>query len=249
MSADIHTLTGAYAVDALADDERQLFESHLEACEACRQEVAELQATAARLGAAESMTPPAGMRDAVLSQLDHVRQEGPSRRPSLPDVPRIRPSRRWARSLLAPAAAVVAIAVLGLTAIVANLDDRMDQLETASDQVRDVMAAADAQVIDVETGGDETVRVVMSHDRNEAVFLVDGMQAAPAGQSYVLWMIDADGRAEPAGTLAIDDRGRATRVLAGDLDTTAAIGVTMEPADQPVREPTSDPLMVADLTT
>ncbi|MEX1178727.1 MAG: anti-sigma factor [Nitriliruptor sp.] len=249
MAADIHTLTGAYAVNALPDDERRMFEAHLDACDACRQEVAELQATAARLGAASAMTPPAGLREAVLGQLGDVRQEAPTRTSTLPDRSRISPSRRWMTSMLAPAAAIVAIAVLGLAAIVANLNERMDQIETASTQMTDVMAAADAQVIDVETGGPETVRVVLSEARNEAVFLVDGMAAAPEGHNFVLWLIDDEGGAEPAGTLVVDERGRANRVLAGELATTAAIGVTVEPADQPVRQPTTDPVMVAELTT
>jgi anti-sigma-K factor RskA len=247
MSPDIHTLTGAYAVNALPEEERRRFEDHLDVCDACRQEVAELQATAARLGAAEAMAPPAGMREAVLSQLDDVRQEAPSRRSSLSEIPRISPAPRWLTSLVAPAAAIAAVAAIGLAVVVANLNTRMDQLETASSQMADVMVAADAQVIDVPTGGSETARVVLSETRNEAVFLVDGMAAAPEGHNLVLWLIDGEGTAEPAGTLALDDRGRAMRVLAGDLDTMTAIGVTVEPDDQPVRRPTSDPLMVAEL--
>jgi anti-sigma-K factor RskA len=249
MSPDIHTLTGAYAVNALPEEERRRFEDHLDACEACRLEVEELQATAARLGAAEAMAPPAGMREEVLARIDDVRQEAPSRLPSLPDIHRMSPSRRWLTSLVAPAAAVAAIAVLGLSAVVANLNSRMDQLETSTSQVNDVMVAADAQVIDVPTDGEETARVVLSTSRNEAVLLVDKMTSAPEGHNLVLWLIDGEGTAEPAGTLTLDDRGRATRVLAGELDTTVAIGVTVEPADQPVRQPTTDPVMVAELPT
>ncbi|HYN16781.1 MAG TPA: zf-HC2 domain-containing protein, partial [Actinomycetes bacterium] len=52
MSADLHTLTGAFAAHALSDTERLAFERHLEACPACAQEVRELQATTARLGSA-----------------------------------------------------------------------------------------------------------------------------------------------------------------------------------------------------
>lgn len=249
MSADIHTLTGAYAVDALPDDEREMFEVHLDACDACRQEVAELQATAARLGSASAVTPPPGLRDAVLGRIDDVRQEAPPRPASRQEVTSISPARRWLSSVAAPAAAIVAIAVLGLSAVVANLGNRIDQLETSTTQLTDVMAAADAQVIDVDTGGPETVRVVMSTARNEAVFLVDGMEAAPDGHAFVLWLIDDQGAAEPAGTLSVDERGRATRVLAGELSTTVAIGVTVEPDDQPIRQPTTDPIMVAELTT
>ena len=51
---ELHTLTGAYATDALDADERGAFEQHLESCGSCRLEVAELRATAARLAVATS---------------------------------------------------------------------------------------------------------------------------------------------------------------------------------------------------
>ena len=41
-SADIHALSGAYAVDAVDDIERAEFERHLATCADCREEVAEL---------------------------------------------------------------------------------------------------------------------------------------------------------------------------------------------------------------
>lgn len=254
MSPDIHTLTGAYAVNALPDDERRFFEEHLAACDSCAQEVAELQATAARLGAASSVAPPPGMRDAVLARIADVRQEAPEvsdERGTSPGAgaPSSTPPRRWLTAVLAPAAAVLAIAILGLSAIVANLNGRIDQLEATTDQVTNVLAAEDAQTIDIDTGGDETARLIMSPSRNEAVFLVDGMAAAPADHDFVIWLIDGEGEAEPAGTFEVDERGRATRVLAGDLASAAALGVTVEPSDEPISEPTSDPLMVAEMPT
>ena len=59
MSADLHTLTGAYAAHALSDGERLAFERHLAACPACAQEVRELTETAARLGTAVAARPSA----------------------------------------------------------------------------------------------------------------------------------------------------------------------------------------------
>ncbi|NKE62613.1 anti-sigma factor, partial [Lentzea sp. PSKA42] len=61
-SADLHTLTGAYAVNALSDTERAAFETHLIRCESCATEVAELAATATRLGAAVDFPPPPQLR-------------------------------------------------------------------------------------------------------------------------------------------------------------------------------------------
>ena len=39
MSSDLHTLSGAYALNALSAEEAEQFQRHLEACPACTQEV------------------------------------------------------------------------------------------------------------------------------------------------------------------------------------------------------------------
>jgi anti-sigma-K factor RskA len=248
-SPDVHTLTGAYAVDALPDDERRAFEAHLAECEACTQEVAELQITAAHLGAASAVAPPAGMKDAVLARIGEVRQEAPSPRVDELAQRRVSAGRRWSSRLLAPAAAIMAIAVIGLTATVIDLQGRLDRVEANSMQVSDVMAAADAQLVDIDTGGAASARLVVSSSRSEAVLLVDGMSAAPADHRFVIWLIDGEGTPLPAGSFEVDDRGRATRVLAGGLTTAAALGVTVEPEDQPIVAPSTDPVMLVELPT
>lgn len=258
MSPDLHTLTGAYAVDALPGDERRVFEEHLSVCDACGQEVAELVATAARLGAASVISPPAGLREAILAQLPDIRQEPPvrgARTASGAGEPtsnvtelRGRTSRPWVANLMAPAAAVAAIAVLGLAAIVANLNDRLDQVETASSQMSGIVAAPDAEWIDVPDTDAEMARVVVAPSRGEAMFMVDGMPATETGSNYVLWLIDEEGAA-PAGAFEVDERGRASRVVTGDLAATDVIGVTVEPADVAPVEPTSDPILAVELGT
>jgi anti-sigma-K factor RskA len=255
MRADIHTLTGAYVVDALPEDEQQLFEEHLEECDACRQEVGELLVTAANIGSSLSEPPPASLRDAVMAEIDQTRQEPPPAAEASDDGAdaavvalddRRRPEpRRWWTHLVAPAAAVVAIAVVGLSLMVANLTDRLDQLEAASSQVTDVLAAPDAETLTVEGPGGSFARVVVASSRGEAVFLTDGMPETSPDETYELWLIDEEGPA-PAGLFDVDDRGRATRVLTGDLAGAAAIAVTVEP-EGGSPQPTSDPLMVVEL--
>jgi anti-sigma-K factor RskA len=247
MSPDIHTLTGAYAADALPEDERRAFEQHLAACEACAQEVAELQATAARLGAASYEPPPARLKAAVLAEIDEVRQE-PPRRPAQDAGATSRPGRfgggRWSGVAL-PAAAIVVVAVLGLSAVVANLNTRVHEVETRATQLTDVLAASDAQLIDTEGPAGSRARVVVSASRGEAVFLASGMDPAPQEHTYELWLIH-DAGATPAGLFDVDERGRATRVMTGDLGSTLAIGVTVEP-EGGSPQPTTDPVMVVEL--
>jgi anti-sigma-K factor RskA len=243
VSPDIHTLTGAYAADALPEDERRFFEQHLAACDACAQEVAELQATAARLGAASYEPPPPGLKGAVLAEIDQVRQEPPRTGPGEGAAPSRRRG-RWSSLALSAAAAVV-VAVLGLGAVVANLSTRLSEVETHATQLTDVLAASDAQLVEAEGPEGSRARVVLSATRGEAVFLVSGMDPAPHEHTYELWLID-DAGATPAGLFDVDDRGRATRVMTGDLGSTLAIGVTVEP-EGGSPQPTTDPVMVVEL--
>lgn len=78
MNAEIHTLTGAYAIDALSGTERVAFEHHMAACAACAVEVGELRATAARLGTAEAVAPPAALKQQVLAAARRTRQLPPA---------------------------------------------------------------------------------------------------------------------------------------------------------------------------
>ena len=70
---DPHGAVGAYVADALDDDERTVFEQHLEGCESCRREVAEFTETAAELTWLSEATPPPSLRTSVLWQIATVR--------------------------------------------------------------------------------------------------------------------------------------------------------------------------------
>ncbi len=274
---DLHTLTGAYAVDALPDDERALFEAHLAVCAACAQEVHELQATAARLGATSVTAPPPHLRAQVLARIDTVRQERPPATPAESDeLAARRASRRRVTTGLGAAAAVLLIAVAGLSAMVIELRAQVGELEVVAAQaeqagaqvtaltdrlaeleareqdvivttsaVTDVLAAPDARTVLVEHD-DVVGRVVASPNRGEAVFVADGWEPAPHEHTYELWLISDDG-AVPAGLFDPDERGRATRVLTGDMSAARAVGITIEPeGGSPT--PSDDPIMVLELS-
>ena len=88
MSADIHALSGAYAVDARRTSSEPAFERHLEACPTCAQEVRELEATTARLGAAAASPPPPEL-------WDRIRAAGPGYPPVPPVVGRASGAGGW----------------------------------------------------------------------------------------------------------------------------------------------------------
>ena len=249
MSQDLHELAGIYALDALPEDEQARFEEHLEQCAACRREVAETQDTMAGLAELTEQAPPVGLKDRVLAEIDEVPQAAvpgaPPPEPPRDELAARRAARPWWGGVLAPAAAVVAILVVGVSVLVANLYDRIGELETANAQVVEVLSAPDAETITVEADDGAIARVVVAASRGEAVFVADGMPSLSPEETYELWLIDDEG-AVPAGLFDVDEQGRATQLLTGDLQQAAAIGVTVEPAGGSP-EPTSDPVMVVEL--
>jgi anti-sigma-K factor RskA len=101
---DAHDLTAAYALDALAPDEAEAYERHLSQCEECREQLAELNETAAALAfSAVAPAPPARLRASILEAAAAERTNV---------VPLMR--RRWVSRGLAVAAAAAACIAVGL---------------------------------------------------------------------------------------------------------------------------------------
>ena len=101
---DPHELTAAYALDALDPEEAAAYERHLSQCEECREQLAELNETAAALAfGAVAPEPPERLRMSILDAAAAERSNV---------VPLLR--RRWVTRGLAVAAAAVACIVVGL---------------------------------------------------------------------------------------------------------------------------------------
>jgi anti-sigma-K factor RskA len=101
---DLHDLTAAYALDALDADEAEAYERHLSQCEECREQLAELNGTAAALAfGTVAPAPSPRVRAAILEQAAAERTNV---------VPLLR--RRWVVRGLAVAAAAAACVIVGL---------------------------------------------------------------------------------------------------------------------------------------
>ncbi len=227
---DLHTLTGAYATDALPPEERRQFVAHLEACPACADEVRELTATTARLGSAVAAPPPAELRDRVLGEIRRVRQQPPRTTAGTPgpgpaDMP-------WSRRPMAMAAALLLVVSLGLAAFAVTAYQRAQRAE------RVAAVATDPDRYTAErpaaTGGTGTVVAAAG----DAVFTARDLDELDADRSYQLWVIGERGT-RSAGVLETRGDGTLQRfvtdVVAGDT-----IGLTVEPrggSSQPTTEP------------
>jgi anti-sigma factor RsiW len=221
MSADIHSLVGAYALDALDDVERAAFDRHLRECPSCRAEADELRETAARLAEGAWSAPPPGLRDDVLAAVTNTRQlPATSPRRSRPPL-----RLRW----VAAAAAVVAAVGAG-TAVFVIQDQRVRREQALAAEQTRVHAVLDAPDVvwheEPLTGGGR-VRVATSRSHAAGVILLSADQAPAAGHVYQLWTIRG-GVPASAGALG-EGQSVATQVVE-DLPDASAVGVTVETA-------------------
>ncbi|WP_327249613.1 anti-sigma factor [Streptomyces sp. NBC_01320] len=248
--AELHTLTGAYALYALPDAERGEFERHLGDCEACAVEVRELSETATRLGLAVSAAPPRELRDRVLREITTVRQESPSRARRPRSAVSVQRTGRWPKFALA--ASLVAAAGFGGIAVWQNQVARDAQQEAhraqqQSEQVARVLAAPDAKAKSSALKGGAKGTVVVSRSENRAVFVASGMEPPSHGKVYQLWF-DDHGTMRSAGLMNRATTGGDTVLLDGPVDGASGIGITVEPAGGSV-QPTSAALALLTFPT
>lgn len=229
---ETHMLTGAYALGAVDDLEAARVRELLRTSPEAAAEVRSFTETAARLGAAEAVEPPPGMRAAVLAQVAQTRQVPPIALPKPGASTRLA---RWA----CVAAAFLLVLALGAGVTALTFRDRANVAEAANQAMTEVLADPGRQMMDADFAGGHATLVV-SGDR--VVVLGTDVAAPPDGKAYQLWMLD-DGNPIPSVTLTPTGEGTywadTTGYRAGQ-----AMAVTVEPeggSDQP----TSDPLFVA----
>jgi anti-sigma-K factor RskA len=217
---ELHTLTGAYAADALDAEERDRFELHLAACADCRQEVAELRATAARLAGAAFEQPPAALRARVLDEVSRTRQQPPLADDAVLPLTR----RRWWTQPASIAAALLLVVSAGLGALAWQQDRRADEAEARAAQIAAVVADPDRVESSAPATTEGSGTVVAAEDL--AVFRTDGLPELPSDQAYQLWLISDQG-ATSAGVLGRD--GSLEKVVE-DVGDAEALGLTVEPS-------------------
>ena len=247
-TADIHTLTGAYAMDALSEQERAAFERHLAECPACAVEVAELVETAARLGAAASTAPPPGLRRRVLTEIAQTRQLPPVGEPDREVRGRPAPWQRrwptWAAVTAAAASVVIAVVItIGTARTNQRLTTELAQLRAANAEVSQLLTAQDAAVTTGRASSGGTGVLVVSRSRDKVAFLAGGLPPLPADRTFQLWLLaPAPAQTRSAGLLQPPDRP----LIAGDLADATTVAVTVEPAGGSA-SPTMPPILEFDL--
>src|SRR5215207_2379444 len=206
-----------YLLGALSDLERQAFESHLERCGACREEVERMRPAADALPRAVTpMAPPPGLKTALMEVVERDAREraGQARRPLrqrlrelVPSVGGMRPAAAWVS-----AAFLLAVGIaggFGVAKVTGGEDTRT--VQATVDSGRAPRASASLRVY-----GD---------GENGALLRAHGLPPLPRGRVYQAWV--QEGREiVPQSTFDVSRDGAAATAVVEDLRGADAVMVT-----------------------
>jgi anti-sigma factor RsiW len=240
----LHTLVGAYVMDAVPEADRVAFERHLTGCEQCRDEVRGLREATARLCAAAAIEPRPELREQTLLAATRLRQ--------VPPLVAGQPGQSWwARVLARPraghyswltvAATAVAIvfagAAVGLGVHLSSMQSSLTATQQRDHAIAAVLGEPDATTLTakVMTGG--TAKLVMSHRARALVFTGYRLSSLPSSESYELWIMRRGGDVA-VGMLPVSSGGMTGPMVVRGLLPGDHLGLTVEPASGS-RQPTS----------
>jgi anti-sigma factor RsiW len=237
METGIHELTAGYALDALDPEERSAYEAHLPGCEHCQHDLASFWETTEALAvAATGPEPSLALRERILSD---VRAE------PVQNVVVFEPRRRRLAPALGAVAAVAAVVALGIGLWASDLSNQLDETRAALEQQQaaaEILVDPSAQTVALQAGDG---RMVVNAD-GQAVLLLGGLDPAPAGKTYEMWIV-------PGGDIAAASRAGifpgSDGVELVELERTVTPGdvvaVTIEDAGG-VDAPTTTPIVASD---
>jgi anti-sigma-K factor RskA len=228
-----HDEIASYVLGALPDDENEAFEAHLETCEECRREVADLQVAADALPlAAVQLAPPPELKDRIMTV---VRSESEllqaAEAPAREAAPRPRETRRRWWGLRPLPAIGLATAVLAVAVVAGVLLTGGDDSHTVQAKVT-LVAAPNARA-SLQVKGDE------------GTLNVSGFPPAGSDRVYQAWRMRG-GKPVPAGLFRVGSDGKATLAIEEPLKTGDQVLVTVEPGGGSA-QPTSNPIAAASL--
>jgi anti-sigma-K factor RskA len=240
---DLHTLTGAYVLDAVEPAEQARFEHHLRRCKPCGHEVRGLAETATGLAMAVAMPPPAQLKERVLTAVAVTRQLPPAAEHH--HRARLGLRQAWfPRLAVAAAVACLAVAV-ALGAAGLSTRRELNSARAQNQAIAAVLAAPDARIITQASTVGGTATVVVSRAEQKMIFTSAGLPRLPAAKVYELWLIGPP-QIRRAGLLPAPSAGKTAPLLAAGLVAGDKVGVTVEPAGG-TSKPTTTPILLMSL--
>jgi len=237
-----------YALGTLDADEIPALESHLKDCQDCQSELADYQSvTTGLLQSIPPRTPPPGLRRNLIARLPSQRNRAPK---SLVNM-------FGQFSLGQVATAMVVVVLLGLNIFSAiqirDLQRRQSALadRMANDQTAIAMLAyPSTQTLPVLADVQNlTGSMLVDKDQKTAVLVLWNLPQLEVGQTYQIWLIDADGKRTSGGLFTpVDDQGYTTTTIQSPfpLGQYVGIGTTVEP-EGGSEQPTGPRVLQVDL--
>jgi preprotein translocase subunit YajC len=244
--AQADELTAAVAAGGADAETRRDFLRHLRECSQPHAETRELIAAANALPpAVVPVTPRPALRERLMATIANTPQQAiapPAARGNVHADPSARDWFGWLRPGVARGLALVAVPlVLVLVVFAFRLQSDLSARDATLQQLAQALSRGDE--VFAAKGSAGAGYVVRGDDR--ASLIVADLAPAPSGHVYEMWLIDAAGHAAAAGTFSVEGE-----VSVAQLDTTIGqatmFAVTLE--QRRVEQPTSDPILVADLT-
>lgn len=256
-------LAAGAALNALSPDDARRFDDALVAHPEWRA-IAEADAETADLlsGSVAPVSPPPGIRAALLAQIAATPQNGEPTTgtgPTSPDVladerPRVdepspsdpdearasAPKRRWTRTVFALAACLAVLVGVGIGAVALNGQLNRPASVVALEQIQ---SASDAEQASVELPPEERRPRIGRRPPEQPCSSPTVCPPLPTARPMSSGTSAATTRS-PCGVFDVED-GRATAALEGDMHAGDVIAVTVEQAGgSPSGTPTSDPVIV-----
>ncbi|MDQ4034354.1 MAG: anti-sigma factor [Chloroflexota bacterium] len=235
----VDELAAALALGALDPDEERAVRGHLATCWRSHGDAHSLiDASVVVPASLEPVEPSEHLRARLMATIAETPQ---AHRPPTPvestRSPASEPRRPWwAMSFVPSAMAAVALAAaIGLGAWGITLNQQLTDRDTA------LSAVASADAVHPVTG--EAGSALLIEIDDSAFFVAEHLADLPPDRLYHFWLLDADGNALPAGTLA--ETGAVLVPLERGLAGTRTFAVTLERAR--LEAPTSAPILVSDL--
>jgi hypothetical protein len=242
---DQHSLSGAYALDALEGGaERDRFTRHMGRCQSCASEVRGFREVATALAFATAAEPPPELRDRVLAAAARTRQVPPEVRTHA-RPPRARawvPWVPWLSGVVATASIVVAV-LFGFAQ--AHTQQELNQAQAQSQAISLLLSSPQVTLLSHSTTKGGVATVVLAAARHQLVVVTSDLPALPAGQVYQLWLIGKT-KTVSAGLLPPATAGRTAPVLASGVVKGDTLGLTVEPAPGSA-QPTTTPILALPL--
>ena len=263
---DLHTLTGAYALDALdSASELSRFNRHLSRCQSCASEVRGFREVTTAMAFAATTEAPAAMRERVMTAAARTRQLPPEVRTHARPR-RTRNAAPWLPWLSgAIATAAIAVAVFfgfaqshtqnelnqaraqnqALASEQARVTAELSQARAHDQALADILGAPHVTLLSQESTTGGVAVVVLDAATRKLVVATSGLPALAPGKVYQLWLIGPV-KIVSAGLLPTAKAGVTPPVVATGIVKGDKLGLTVEPAPGS-KQPTTVPILALPL--